>query len=142
MPRKGHMNKLNQRHSLFSRTFWMGMGVFFVVFCSSPVKKYIRLQLYKQKQLVENTSGQHFSTHDVKDCTIAERNDQTQASLLSFIHGPLEIPGFNLCLVSTCNSFTCDTFYPSANKISIAFPETNGVVMSIPLYLRIRRLQV
>ena len=72
---KGSMHLFLQKESRLSRPLWLGLAVFFLVFCSSPVKKYIRMQLYKHHPVVERSAGQHLSTHDIKDCLIAERVD-------------------------------------------------------------------
>jgi len=55
--------------------------VYFLICCSSPVKKYIRMQLYKHHPVIESTAGEHFVTHDVKDCLIADRVDQAKISV-------------------------------------------------------------
>ena len=72
----GTMHFFLHKESRVTKPLWLGLAVFFLVFCSSPVKKFIRMQLYRNNPVAERSaSGAHLSTHDIKDCVIAERVD-------------------------------------------------------------------
>ena len=136
------INKYNHKKSRIASTLWLSMAVFFLVFCSSPVKKYIRLHLYNQKFVVENTKGDHYSTYDVKDCLIADRHQQTEINILSFVHPPSDDLQNDI-------SFYTPSFLPpiaftycknevDCSNASILY----GIAMPVPVYLWVRHLQV
>jgi hypothetical protein len=129
------------KKSKFAGSIWLGMAVFFVVFCSCPVKKYIRLQLYKQTPLTESTSGDRFITHDIKDCSYAERDDQatTAVPVIHKATGPQDI-GAYLQLESLSVSLN---WYSAKDERSVNIRRGMPVSFAhLPLYLLIRHLQV
>ncbi len=125
-----------------TRSLWMGLAVFFLVFCSGPVKRYIRLHLYNQKFVVENTNCEHFSTHDIKDCLIADRHHQAEIGILSIVQQPSDD-------LQKDFSFFSPSFIPNKD---VAFfrkeerPYTaslhHRIAMPLPVYLWVRHLQV
>jgi len=130
------------KKSKITRTLWMGMAVFFLLFCSSPVKKYIRLHLYNQKFVVENTKGDHFSTYDIKDCLIADRHQQSEISILSVIHGPSDDlqQDFAFFLPSFIPNKAIAFFRKEERQHTATLPD--GIAMPVPVYLWVRHLQV
>lgn len=128
--------------SKVTRSLWMGMAVFFLVFCSSPVKKYIRLHLYNQKFVVENTKGDHFLTHDVKDCLIADRHQQSEISILSVVHVPSDDlqKDFAFFLPSFISNKAITFFKKVEHQYCASLPD--GIAVPMPVYLWVRHLQV
>jgi hypothetical protein len=117
------------------------MAVFFIVFCSCPVKKYIRMQLYKQMPFVETTTGDKLSTSDVKDCTIADRNDQSQTVILSFLHHlPTPVDPVTFFIPAVLSLLVL--FLYRQDKRAYIIPRRTGIPVPIPIYLRMRHLQV
>jgi hypothetical protein len=124
-----------------TRSLWMGMAVFFVVFCSCPVKKYFRMQLYRHSALATNTTGDHYSRTEVKDCTIAEREDQTQINFICFLHGACSDHDFIVPLQWLVQQ-SPNAFAVLQKKFVPIPPPDAPPALSLPLYLRMRRIQV
>jgi len=131
----------NHRKTLFTRSLWLGIAVFFVVFCSCPVKRYIRLHLYRQSGIVENIKVDHFSTNDVKDCTIADRPEHAQPSHFVFVCAPADhddaVVFFQSAFQSVFNSYIFSAEQPKA-----LMREQDDLPVPVPLYLRMRHLLV
>ena len=119
----------------------MGIAVFFVVCCSCPVKRYIRLHLYKQSPLLEKTLAAHVSTNDVKDCTIADRNDQSPAIVFSFYQNAANPHVFVTFYIPAFLGLLSLYFFKRREESYIIIDGT-GMPVPIPLYLRMRHLQV
>lgn len=115
--------------------------MFFLLFCSSPVKKYIRMQLYKKSPLMESVAGDHFSKHDIKDCLIAERTDHgkiTVPDLLLFSGDPLSYGFFFIPLY-----FSIGLLIPFRKRTDTSpIPIRIFALPSVPIYLRHRHLSV
>jgi len=131
------------KKSKVTRSLWMGMAVFFLVFCSGPVKKYIRLHLYNQKFVVENMKGDHYSTYDIKDCLIADRHQQTEINILSFLQHPgddlhKDVPFF--IAPSGLPGIAVSFFRKDEEQYTASL--LKGIAMPIPVYLWVRHLQV
>ena len=137
------MCRYSHKRSGITNTLWLSMAVFFVVFCSTPVKRYIRLHLYNQKFTIENTRCDYFSTHDIKDCTIADRPEQVQKITVPFVqhctNGPDEI---SFLFYENLSSVYSTFFSPEHYGTEIFPPGQSSAPSSIPRYLRIRHLQV
>ena len=138
------MLKNNRKKSKVAGTLWLGMAVFFLVFCSCPVKRYIRLHLYSQKSEAETTKGNHYSTYDVKDCTIADRHQQSEITILSFLQRPADDihHGDVLFHLPSLLSFTNSVLAGKDIGAYIASISPEGNPMPIPRYLWVRHIQV
>ena len=136
------MNYNSYKKSILTRYIWLGIAVFFVVFCSCPVKKYISLQLYKHTALADNSKGDHFSKTEVKDCTIAERDDNAGHINMVVFQFPERHPvEFNYFVPSLLPLLSF--YYREEQDYHINVPHVIGAVpIGIPLYLHIRHLQV
>jgi len=138
----GIMYYNNHRKSRVTGSLWLGIALFFLVFCSCPVKKYIRLQLYKQIPLTESASGDRYVTHDIKDCSYAERCDQAGTTIFSLFHIPDNSGGFAGFFFPSLLSLIA-FFFIKRNGLSYVLPRhRKRKLVPIPLYLRVRHLQV
>ena len=136
------MYKNRYKQSAVSKSFWLGMAVFFIVFSSCPVRKYIRLQLYKHVPLTETSStSDHFKIKDIKDCCIAEKNEQTPTVVFHFLKGSVD-HGLNPFCFNTASSLTGLDFFKRNERSLVLFKPPSRTPSSIPLYLQVRRLQV
>ena len=137
------MSNQNHKRSKITGSLWMGMAVFFLVFCSSPVKRYIRLHLYNQKFVVVDIKGDHFNTHDIKDCLIADRHQQTEINILSFLQHPAnDLPDDVSFLPPATLPSLAFTFFRKDDGRYVAYSLSRGKPASVPLYLWVRHLQV
>ncbi len=119
---------------------WLAMAVFFTVFCSSPVKRYVRLHLYDQKSLNTNLAGDHFSTHDIKDCLIADKH-QSEISLADVpAHGD-DLQHADVFLPASFVRHLVLAFF-TKDEVRYAPSLPPGIAMSTPVYLWVRHLQV
>ncbi len=121
---------------------WLAMAVFFTVFCSSPVKRYVRLHLYTQKAVNTNAAGDHFSTHDIKDCLIADKHQQSEMGSLAHIQAPADdLQHFDPFFP---NHFTPELVLAFFRKDEVRYAPSlpHGIAMSTPVYLWVRHLQV
>lgn len=131
------------KKTLLARSAWLGLALFFLIF-SCPVKKYIRLQLYKHHPLTEATSApQQYSIKDVKDCSYADKHDQSQMITLSLFKRITDHPDFTPFYLASFLSFALFFLIKKEEEdtlhISDTSPDSPG---SLPLYLRLRHLQV
>jgi len=135
------MLKRNYRRSPFTKGLWLGMAVFFVVFCSCPVKKYIRMHLYKQVPLVERTAGDHMAPGDVKDCSIAERHQQVAEVVFTFLPPPPvhDLVPFFLPSFISCTGIGYPKIAAGSRGVPVYY---DRIRVPIPLYLWVRHLQV
>jgi hypothetical protein len=136
------MSYYHHKKSKTTGTLWLAMAVFFTVFCSSPVKRYVRLHLYNPKAFNTNTAGDHFSTHDIKDCLIAEKHEQAEMGNFSFLHVPAN--DFFHSDFSFSSSFTPELELAFFRKDEVRYATSlpGRIVMPTPVYLWVRHLQV
>lgn len=128
------------KQSAFAKPLWLAMAIFFLVFCSCPVRKYIRLQLYKHTPLTERSvSPEHFKVKDVKDCTIAEKQEHgiSIAALLLVPDGDGLIPFFFSAL-----SFAALLLIRHRREDALLFKPPALRLQPVPVYLRVRHLQI
>ena len=140
------MNNIRYIRSGSTKAFSLGLAIFFVVFCSCPVKKYIRLQLYKHNPLTEAPSSsvpQGYNIKEVKDCSYAEKEEQGQpivliSALQRFDGGHDVIPfAFYAAL-----SFTALYFYKRNEDQLVLLKPRWGQHSVLPLYLQLRHLRI
>ena len=136
------MSNYNHKKSKLTGSLWLGLAVFFVVFCSCPVKRYIRLHLYNQKFSIENTNGDHFSINDIKDCSIADRHHQSEITVLKVLQRPADDHNeHTVFLIPTLlPGIAFSIFKRDEDRYGNSLH--NGAGVPIPLYLWIRHLQV
>ncbi len=134
------MSYYHHKKSVVIRSLWLGLAVFFTVFCSSPVKRYVRLHLYDQKSLNTNLAGDHCSTHDIKDCLIADKHQSEIAVADMQAHGGdlQHAEGFFPA------SFARELVLTFLGKDEVRYAPSlpPGIGMSTPVYLWVRHLQV
>ncbi len=136
------MRNQNHKRSKIAGTLWMGMAVFFLVFCSCPVKRFIRLHLYDHKSIAVNPNTDTYSTNDVKDCSIADRHQQSNIIVLSFLHRDAD-PHDLVTFLSPLSLSSLSLYFSTTDKESpgtISGP--HGMPMPIPVYLWVRHIQV
>ena len=136
------MSYYHHKRSKVTGTLWLAMAVFFTVFCSSPVKRYVRLHLYSPRVVNTNTAGDHFSTHDIKDCLIADKHQQSDMGSLAFSHAPADdLAHSDLFFPS---SFTSELVLAFFRKDEVRYAPSlpHGIPMPTPVYLWVRHLQV
>ncbi len=132
------------KRSGLSRHLWLGLAIFFVVF-SCPVKKYIRLQLYKHTPLTESTSGPQIATKDVKDCSIADKHNQLQVMPPPVVqrfaggNGDTHFASFYLPLFISLASLL---LFKRKDEEYLVGDQSPGATGTVPLYLQYRHLQV
>jgi len=135
------MGNSNYKKSAFTRSAWIGLAVFFLVF-SCPVKKYIRLQLYKHLPLVETPASQQIAPKDVKDCSIADKQEQSQLMPLPLLQRLSDRTDFTPFLLFAFSSATLLFLFRKEEDTYVVGDTSPGRPGSIPLYLRLRHLQV
>jgi len=135
------MGYYHHQKSRLTRSAWIGLAVFFLVF-SCPVKKYIRLQLYKHTPLVETPAAEQFATKDVKDCSIADKQEQSLVMPSAFLQRLSDHPDFVPYLLTTFLSFALFYLIKRKEDAYIVGDPSPGSPDSVPLYLRLRHLQV
>ncbi len=129
------------RQSAFAKPLWLAMAVFFLVFSSCPVRKYIRLQLYKHNPITETSAtADHFKIKDIKDCTIAEKLEHGVNIITSVVpsDGNDLVPFFFYSALS----FAALLFVRRNKQRLVLFKPLAPVLQPIPLYLRVRHLQI
>jgi len=126
--------------SLLTRSAWMGLALFFLIF-SCPVKKYIRLQLYKQHPLKETSSAaQQISIKEIKDCSIADKQESQLAVVLH--HMMPDANDLTVFYLATSLSVALFFFFRRTEEYYIVSDPSPGSPGTVPLYLRLRHLQV
>ncbi len=136
------MQNDQQRASRLTRSLWMGLAMFFVV-CSTPVKKYIRMQLYKHYPPTEQVSLDHLGIPEGKDCSIADKHNQALAITATADHFLAGSDGLLLFILPTL-IFTAFRFI-TGRKEETHIPhgqDPGGGLSTVPLYLRHRHLRV
>jgi|GEM_PF-1412636 len=137
------MYQKTHKRSAFVGATWLGLAVFFMVFCSCPVKRYIRMQLFKQHAPIENTSGASISTNIAKDCTVAERQDQGAiTTLIASFPGPTPQRDVVTAFIPALLAFAGLYFFRKKDDLFVIHHLHQGIPVPIPLYLRLRHLQV
>ena len=134
------MSYYHHKKSKVASTLWLGLAVFFTVFCSSPVKRYVRLHLYDQKSLNTNLAGDHFSTHDIKDCLIADKH-QSEISVAGVQTYGDDLQNAGAFLPAFFARELVLTFL-GKDEVRYAPSLPPGIGMSTPVYLWVRHLQV
>lgn len=126
---------------MLAKSLWMAMAMFFLVVCSCPVKKYIRLQLYKHHPITEKSAyPDHIKIKDVKDCTIAEKLEQSSMVLAApffLFAGDDLVPLLSVALLS----FAALIFFRRYER-TVLFKPHEPAPRAVPLYLRVRHLQI
>lgn len=137
------MENNHYRKSPLTRSAWIGLAIFFLIF-SCPVKKYIRLQLYKQHPLTETSSApQQYTIKEIKDCSIADKHEQSQIISLSFLQRISDHPDLIPFYISAFLSFALLYFIKKDEEDTLVASDTSpDSPGSLPLYLRLRHLQV
>jgi hypothetical protein len=120
----------------------MGLALFFVVF-SCPVKKYIRMQLYKHYPPTEQLSLERLGIPEGKDCSIADKHNQALALSATTHHFSGDSDGL-LMVILPALIFTALSFL-NGRKQDVCAPhgqDPGSTSGAVPLYLRHRRFRV
>ena len=138
-----HLLMQNDRYkaSGLSRSLWMGLAMFFVVF-SCPVKKYIRMQLYKQFPPVESASHPQLGIPQGKECSTADRHNL--ALVIPKPPANTRSGGNDLAPI-LLPVFIVNVFLLIARKKGkehVFYVQDTGDPGTVPLYLRLRHIQV
>ena len=141
------MHTIIYKRSNATRVFTLGMAMFFLIFCSCPVKKYIRLQLYKHKLLSEapmSTSTQeHFGVKDSRDCSIAEKDEQAGVIMfLAFLQHSTDTHDLIPFIFYTAMAFAALYFSRRKQQHPVLYRSQRGSPPLLPLYLQIRHFRV
>jgi len=102
----------------------------------------IKLQLYKHTPLVETPAAEQFATKDVKDCSIADKQEQSLVMPSAFLQRLSDHPDFVPYLLTTFLSFALFYLIKRKEDAYIVGDPSPGSPDSVPLYLRLRHLQV
>ena len=136
------MQNDQHRTSRLTSSLWMGLALFFVV-CSTPVKKYIRMQLYRHYSATELVSLAHAGMPEGKDCSIADKHNQAIAVSVTADHFLAGGNGLLLFILPTL-IFTAFRFL-TGRKEEVCAPQgqdPGGGFRSVPLYLVHRHIRV
>jgi hypothetical protein len=141
------MNNIIYRRSLATRAFTLGMAVFFLVFCSCPVKKYIRLQLYKhhltEAPATPSSTQENFGVKDSRDCSIAEKDEQAGVIVfLAFLQHSTDSHDLIPFIFYTAMAFAALYFSRRKQQEPALYRPQRGNLPMVPLYLQIRHFRV
>lgn len=118
---------------------WLVLAIFLLVFNSTPVKKYIRLQLYRQGVPIELNTSEHINICNHGDCTLLDRHEiSTSVSHVIAQSSDLDIFLFLTAIVAGVALLFVRKRGNKTNYPDVAIA-TGSVV---PLYLHICKLQV
>ncbi len=130
------------KKSLVTRSAWIGLAVFFLVF-SCPVKKYIRLQLYKQHPLKETSSApQQYSIKEIKERSVVDKQEISQIISLFVQNRVSDHPDFIPFYIAAFLSFALFYIFKRDEETYIISDPSPGSPGDLPLYLKLRHLQV
>jgi len=135
------MGDTTYKKSRLTRSAWIGLAVFFLVF-SCPVKKYIRLQLYKHVPIAETPASQQIAPRDIKDCSIADKQEQSQLMPLPLLQRLSDRTDFVPFLLFAFSSVALLFIFKKEEDAHMVGDTSPGSPGSMPLYLRLRHLQV
>ena len=136
------MQNDQQRASRLTRSLWMGLALFFVVF-STPVKKYIRMQLYKHYPPTEQVSMEHLGIPEGKDCSIADKHNQALAVSAATHHFSGGSDGLLLVILPTLICSALRFLTGKREEVDAPNGQDPGLSLSaVPLYLRYRHFRV
>ncbi|MDR3679893.1 MAG: hypothetical protein P4L41_07995 [Flavipsychrobacter sp.] len=93
----------NKKKSKLQRASWMFLAVFFVTFCSCPVKRLIRIEMglpVPPLSVPVSSTGDH-DANNIKDCNIT-KHEFSQKIVLA---APQQIPDFSLYPLALFNSY-------------------------------------
>ena len=138
------MKHKRYKNTSLSKSLWLTMSVFLIVFTSCPVRKYIRLQLYKQQPTTQHSaSPERYAIKDVKDCTVADKHQDGQViisdALLGNFDGDAIVPVFFSSVLTIAA-----LLYIKRNEQSFLFfrPRRPELPSVIPLYLQVRHIRI
>lgn len=136
-----YMSSNRYRKTELCRRIWLTLAVFFLIFNSTPVKKFIRLHLSPQQFRIETTNqAEQLSSSYVKDCTLIERH--TGAQEISSIVQMAGVSTDALLVLSVISSVSLllAAYYQKTSR-----PQYGPLLQPVPAtpaYIRHRRIQV
>lgn len=118
---------------------WLVLAIFLLVFNSTPVKKYIRLHLYKHSAAIEFNGSEHLSICNHGDCTLLDRHEISN----KVYHITAQPSDSDILLfITAVLSGVCLLFFRKERN-NRTYPEhTIAEGTLVPIYLHIRKLQV
>lgn len=123
------------------RQLWLSLAVFFFIFGSSPVKKFIRSYLSGQHPPIESSATERLGQQYVKDCSLIERHSITS---IDHIIASQDVPDNSLLFVLSA----CVCVAGALGLLSSQVPlkqNSNAPPLALyrmPVYLQFRRLLI
>ena len=135
------------KRSRLTRYSWLGLAIFFIIFCSCPIKRFFKLQLYKHSDPIESSSNNAAFAKELKDCNLINKHGLVKVVRFTNNTKPKpeptikEIPPF-VFFVSTL--VTDDLFDILKNKRSkvLRLYTSYPIAGTLPVYIALHRLQV
>ena len=138
-------NNNNYKRSRITRHSWLGLAIFFIIFCSCPVKRFFKLQLYKHADPIESTSNNLAFSKELKDCNLIEKRILQSATFPDFRSPEPKQPNSLMADMALPLLFLTGfvPFYERKKREpSLLWAYTCPKDGDLPLYLRCHRIQV
>ncbi len=128
-------NKIHQR-------LWLLFGLYFILVCSGPVKKFIRIELSHTHGIHVKNNSLQFCKKEVKDCTIL--HDENGFALLDTNSVDVLDPHFFFTLLSFGSAVGFLVFITkTARTAKHIFPSPRSeLAIATPAYIRYRHLLI
>ena len=135
------------KRSRLTRYSWLGLAIFFIIFCSCPIKRFFKLQLYKHSDPIESSSNNAAFAKELKDCNLINKHGLVQVVRFANITRPKpeptikDVPPFVFFVSTLVSDDIFDIFKNKRNKtrdLSASYP----IDGALPIYLALHRLQV
>jgi len=138
------MSYNKHKRSLLIRHLWLGLAMFFIVFCNCPVKRFFKLQLYRDVVPVESTSGSGLFSKELKDCNMIDKKGLVTTTICpNFIVPDPQPPSLPVAVFMSFIIAT-ELFYFFRRRSKTTYFSFPAYALSgrLPLYLQCHRLQV
>ena len=135
------MNNRHHKKSAFARSSVLVFAVFFILFASCPVRKYIRFQLYKHHPVTERAAGKdRVYIQDAKDCCIADKKENSQK--VNFSTAQIADNNLVAFFFSAASLLAIPYLFERRKQLTLYQKPREGIVPLFPLYLQVRHIQV
>lgn len=133
------MNINKYRKAETANRMWLALAIFMLIFNSTAVKKYIRLQLYRQGAPIELSNAEHINICNHGDCTLLERHEITT----SIGHAVIQSSDLDIFLFLSVIAAGIALLFVRKRGNSTNYPDVAVAAGGpVPLYLHICKLQV
>lgn len=135
------------KRSRFTRYSWLGLAIFFIIFCSCPIKRFFKLQLYRHSDPIESSSNNAAFAKELKDCNLINKHGLVKVVRFANVTKPRpepaikDIPPFVFFASALVSDDLFDIFKNKRSKVS-RFCTSYPIAGTLPVYLALRRLQV